>query len=164
MTVDGTAGFRQLSSAEHLRWDVMPKPMGVAGRGNIGGITGEGIYARTQHLEESWLLLMHITSAKSLMRYTPLTGRQPSRISAMKNYTEAYPQVSTVHVVNAMLDNLGAVPDVTVVEAARVLPIIDDALQRSVARNELPVKAAVSGIAPIVEAIYRESGFGARNP
>lgn len=155
----GTAGFQAIDAAVGVtidQWDVMPRPMGAAGRGNRIALDGMGIYAGTQHPEEAWLFLRHVTSPEANRAMAELRGRQPARISAMPVYAEQFPYLSMHHVYNAMMEDPRIQPSETVVNATQVLPIIDQALTRSIVRNEVPASVAMQGIGDAVRAMYEQ--------
>jgi multiple sugar transport system substrate-binding protein len=135
-------------------WDFGPRPVGPKGRGYMTGVDQIGINAKTQHPEEAWLLVKHITSKSSMEANTSLTGRGPARFSATPVFARLKTNISLGYYMQGAETALPN-PSGVIQESSNVIPLINQAIAYSIRDGLMPPEQAIREIADAVRAYFR---------
>jgi multiple sugar transport system substrate-binding protein len=98
MMLNNPSAVNQFRAIEDFKWDVGTIPIGKAERrGTGGGGTGWASGGATQHPEEAWKFMMHITSAQAQLDEVAAGATTPSRVSVVTSKEFLNPDLPPVH-------------------------------------------------------------------
>lgn len=147
----GTENLRSKVESIALDWDMAPRPMGKAGRGNRTSSDFYLMSATTKHPEEAWRFLRFLTSREGAVLHAK-HGYGPIRRSAARAYIEAVPGIS-MQVVADAFETARVDPQLAIVESDRVSGLISNALKEIFEQNIKPPRVALESIRSAIEAV-----------
>lgn len=157
---DGTAlaGIAEQSFIQgKFRWDIALGPR-LPGGARPHGVAGDmyAVSSATKHPEAAWKFVKFLTSRRGGELLMSYQGYGLSRRSAVETYLQLDPERSLHNHFEAALQAKGVYHSEWAPNGRRVGSIINDAVNRSVFRNEHSVASAISQIRDQVEALLLE--------
>jgi len=154
-------GFAEVPSyidtIEGFAWNIVPRPVGPAGRPGYLVDDSFGIWSGTPHPEEAWLFVKFLVSRRGQEILVEHNRIPPVRGSAALRYFEIAPHLNLRAFADAVNDGRPSIVSRIAGDVAQVSNELLAMLQSVLRRNEQPYEVAVQEVKPRIERIIAET-------